>query len=295
MKKVKLIYNPYSGGGKILQKLDEVITVYQANGFIVDMFRISYDSDLNNILYDVHSYSHLLISGGDGTINQIINIIKINKIDIPIGILPLGTSNDFAKYLKSSKDIKKTCLNIINSEPISLDLGLINNRYFINIASLGLFTQVSQGTNFNLKKILGKQAYFVKGIQEILSLNQYNIDLKGENYEYKGKVYAILVFNGQNAGNIKLAYKASLSDGKFDVLVLRPKSILEILRIIQKIKSCTHLDSKIDGLDYIKTSWLNITGDKIQTDLDGELGPELPINLVCKSESIKLLGIKLKK
>jgi YegS/Rv2252/BmrU family lipid kinase len=292
MKRVKLIYNPFSGGGKILRELDKIQEVYQNNGYLLDFFRISYESKYEQILHNISEYDHLLISGGDGTINQIINILKVNSIEIPIGILPLGTSNDFAKNLNLPKETKKACLQIINSSPMNLDLGIINERHFINIASLGLFTNVSQGTDFNLKKVLGKYAYYIKGIQEFSTLQSYNVEIEGENYFYSGEVYAILIFNGQTAGNINLAYKASLTDGKLDVLILKPNSLFQIVEILQKIKRKAHLDEKIEGLDYIQTSWLKINGkNNIQTDLDGELGPELPIEIKCQGNSLPILGL----
>lgn len=292
MKRVKLIYNPFSGGGKVLKQIDRIQKVYQENGYLLDLFRISYQSDYKDLLKDISNYNHFLISGGDGTINQIINFLKENLVEIPLGILPLGTSNDFAKNLNISDSIEEMCLNLINSKKTELDLGVINNRYFVNIASLGLFTKVSQGTDFNLKKILGKYAYYIKGIKEFSTLNSYHVKIEGEDYSYNGNVYAILIFNGQMAGNIKLAYKASLIDGKLDVLVIKPSSFLQIIDLLQKVKKGVHLEEKIEGLDYIKTSWLKIDGDKILTDLDGEVGPELPIEIQCKKNGIRILGIE---
>ena len=100
MKKVKFIYNPNSGDKSIVNKLDLVIDLYQKNNYVVVPFRLTKEYKIGQALKLLDStYDHILISGGDGTIDSLINSMKKNNIKMPIGILPLGTANDFAKAL----------------------------------------------------------------------------------------------------------------------------------------------------------------------------------------------------
>ena len=103
MKRVKLIYNPNSGEKKILNMLDDIIMVYQENGYELIPYRLSNKEPIEKAFVGLDdTYNHLLIAGGDGTIDLILNSMKMNDIDIPIGILPTGTANDFANALNIS-------------------------------------------------------------------------------------------------------------------------------------------------------------------------------------------------
>ncbi len=103
--------------------------------------------------------------------------LEINK---PIGILPSGTANDFAKALSLPFDIKETVENIINSSPKKIDIGKMNNKYFINVASAGMFTDVSQKINPEFKNSMGKVSYYIKGIEEALHLRGFNIKVHSD-------------------------------------------------------------------------------------------------------------------
>ena len=126
MKKVKFIYNPYSGENAILEELDEVIRIHQEAGYAVVPYRINRDVDVIDAFDDVknENYHYILIAGGDGTVDSVVNAMAKWGISIPIAILPVGTANDFAKFLKIPFDIKKACKQILTSDVTTVDLGL---------------------------------------------------------------------------------------------------------------------------------------------------------------------------
>ena len=134
MKKVKFIYNPFSGENLILNNLDTIIKLYQAKNLQIIPFRISLDTPLEKAFIDIdETYDHILAAGGDGTINQIVNLIKANNLALPLAVLPVGTANDFAKLIGSTSDIEENCKKILNSTPKTVDLGLVNDKYFIKL------------------------------------------------------------------------------------------------------------------------------------------------------------------
>lgn len=292
MKKVRFIYNPFSGEGSILNKIDKIIEMHEERDYQIVPFRISKNKGIKEALEIVdESYSYILIAGGDGTVDILINAMKEKGLNLPIGILPVGTANDFGKFINMPQDIEKACEQILSSEPVKVDIGKINERYFINVASTGLFTDVSQKTDVALKNTIGKLAYYIKGIEELPNFRKLKIKLKSKEVNYDGEMYLMLIFNGQTAGNFKLATRSSAMDGFLDVIVIKAVQIFEILPLFIKVLKGEHLDS--NKVIYFKTDDLYIECEEgIVTDVDGERGPDFPLHVQCIKGAIEVLGIK---
>lgn len=294
MKKVKLVYNPNSGEKSIVNKLDTIIEVYQKYGYVVIPYRLNKDNPINYAFNDINeNYHHILISGGDGTIDMTLNTIKELDINLPIGILPTGTANDFANALGLPFDVNEAIENIIISKPKKIDIGKVNDKYFINVASAGMFTDVSQKINPDFKNSMGRVSYYIKGIEEALHLRGFNISVKSKEVTYTGEMYLMLVFNGKTAGNLNLAYKSELDDGYLDVIIFKatppPKSIPVFINILKG----EHLDhNNEDNLLYFRTKKLIINcNDELGTDIDGERGPDFPLQIECIKDGVEILGI----
>jgi diacylglycerol kinase (ATP) len=293
MKRVKFIYNPYSGENLIVNNIDRVIKIHQEHNYIIEPFRISNSADIADAFkYIDESYKYILIAGGDGTIDSVINKMKESKVDLPVAFLPVGTANDFAKYLGVPSDISKACDQILESKPKRFDLGKVNDKYFVNVASAGIFTDVSQKTDPHLKNTMGKIAYYLKGIEEITSLKKVYMKITSPVANFQGNIYTLLIFNGQTAGNIKFTDVSQADDGLLDVVVIKEdvvKSALNNILIMAK----KGLVSDMDGVLYFKTDSLTVECDEIiGTDIDGEKGPSFPLNISCERRAIKILGCK---
>ena len=293
MKNVKFIYNPFSGENAILKDLDTVIKTHQKEGYTVIPYRLSYDTDIERAFEDLdESYHYIIIAGGDGTVDTIVNYMKQKKINLPIAILPVGTANDFAKFIGMTEDIEKACKNILSSTPKSMDIGKINDKYFINVASTGLFTDVSQKTDVNLKNTIGKLAYYIKGIEQLPSFRKINIKVDSKEEKFHGDMYLMLVFNGQTAGSFNLAYKAEIDDGLLDVIIIKAVPLKDLIPLFIKIMRGEHLEGQ-NSIVYFKSNKIKIECDEnIVTDIDGERGPNFPLSIECIHDGIKVLGIK---
>lgn len=293
MKKVKFIYNPNSGERKIIHELDKIIQIYQKYDYAVVPFRLCKNIPINDAFSDMESnYDHILISGGDGTVDLILNVMKELNINIPIGILPCGTANDFAKAVNLSFDPEDSIERIVNSKPKKIDIGKINDKYFINVASAGMFTDVSQKINPDLKNSIGKVSYYIKGIEEALYMRKFSIEVKSNEMEYNGDMYLMLIFNGKTAGNINLAYKAKVDDGLLDVIIVKKVLLPNMLPLLISILKGEHLEGyNKNEILYFKTKKLKINcKDNLITDIDGEKGPDFPLEIECIKDGIQLLG-----
>lgn len=292
MKKVRFIYNPYSGENSIVNELDNVIKLHQEANLTVVPYRIQRGRDLAEALDIIdETYSYILIAGGDGTVDSLVNAMKQRNVNLPIGILPVGTANDFGKFIHMPTDIEEACKQILASKPVAIDLGKINDKYFINVASTGLFTDISQKTDVNLKNTMGKLAYYLKGLEELPNFRKLKVKISSKECNYEGEMYLLLVFNGQTAGNLHLATEAEVTDGKLDVVMFKAIAIIELVPLFIKLLKGEHLDS--DKVLFFKTDDVYIeSSEDIVTDIDGERGPDFPLRIQCIKGGIKLLGIK---
>lgn len=291
MKKIKFIYNPHSGGKIILEYLDELIYRFQQSGRLIIPYRIDTSKEIQDFFpeFPTEEYEYILIAGGDGTINKVVNQMKGKDIEIPIAVLPTGTANDFAFALGLDGDISKSLEKIIDGTPHEIDLIKANERYFVNVLSSGLFTEVSQNTPTYLKNNIGKLAYYLSGIRELPKVQDLKLNFEAEGFKYTGKCFMFFVFNGKTAGNINLSYKSKMDDGVFDVVIAAGGDIFKVMEFIIKFLQGEHLDSSSNILHF-KTSKLKIDSKKPHiTDIDGEKGPQLPLMVECIPNGLKII------
>lgn len=287
---VKFIYNPYAGENKILSCLDYIFEMYQRHNYVIIPYRLTNESDIDKALDGINSqYHHILIAGGDGTINSVVNSIKQRGIDLPIAVLPAGTANDFAKLLGYSSNIRSACRQILEGEITNIDIGLANGSYFINVLSAGLFTEISQKTPTILKNTFGKLAYYFSSIQELPNFKKIHIKVDSEDVSFDDNSLIIFVFNGRTAGNMNFGYRSDMKDGLLDVLIITGDNIVDT------IVTVFHFISRNErqyprGVVHFKSKRFRITSDDdLTVDIDGEQGPSLPIEISCIENGLSVI------
>lgn len=291
MKKVKFIYNPFSGEAVVTKNLDTIIGKYQAKGYTIVPFRISTEQSLEDAFLDINSsYHHVLGAGGDGTINQIINIMKKKNLDIPLAILPVGTANDFAKYIGMPADIGSACDKILAGKIQEIDLGKANDKYFINVFSFGLFTDVSHKTPTHLKNTIGKLAYYLSGIKELPSFKKLDIKVTSDEFFYEGNALIFFTFNGRTAGNINISYKNEINDGLLDVIIVKGENIRSTLSSLLAFLKLEHLEKPKDIIHFTTSDFtVEYSDSSLESDIDGEVGPTSPIHISCIENGLKMI------
>lgn len=293
MEKVKFIYNPFAGDHYIVDQLDEVIALHQEYGFFLVPCRLDNHVDMAKAMEDIKDgYHHILIAGGDGTVDILVNHMMDHGINLPVGILPMGTANDYAKFIKIPKDITEAIKKMLTLPPKAMDLGKINDKYFLNVASTGLLTDVSQRTHGELKNAIGKLAYYIKGFEQIPSFRKIPVKVTSKDGNFDGDMYALLVFNGRTAGNMDFAYKSKADDGLLDVILIKA-NFKDLVAALPRLIRGDHLEGPVNGLLYFQTNELTIetTDELIVSDIDGERGPDFPLHIECINQGITILGI----
>lgn len=293
MKKAMLLYNPKAGNRQIVSHIDYIAERLQKMGYELRLFRSMEKGDIEPYIIENINKDNtdlILISGGDGTLNECINGICRAKLDIPIGLLPLGTANDFAYSASIPSSIEGALDVIEKGAPHYVDIGKVNDTYFVNVCNMGLFSGISHVIDIELKKKFGKLAYYVKGIEELQNYRAMDIDLEVDGNKHSGAYILILVFNGKAAGGFtKLAKNASIQDGEFDVICIKKTGIHEIPRLFLKVLQGEHLNDS--SIDYFTAKNISIDcktqGHKFITDIDGEEGPDFPLKITMQKETVR--------
>lgn len=292
MKQAILLYNRQAGRGKIENKVEKIISIFNQVGYSMQPVAIRFDG---NPLKGYETIDLVVVAGGDGTLNYIVNSMMRQGLHIPLGILPAGTANDFAGALGMSNNIIKAAHQIAYGTIEAIDCGRVEQInhpdipaiYFVNIFSFGIFTTTSQHTPEELKHIMGRAAYMVEGFKELKKLHGIPLTITTDNEAFYYPTLMGLVLNGETAGRMPLARMASLNDGVFDCLFLRKRetafqSACDMLLYILGIKT--------RAVKYMRTSTLTLmTPTSEATDVDGQSGGHFPMKVSCMQGALNII------
>lgn len=273
MKKVLVILNPHAGKMKSKNGLFSIVDALCADGWTVTVQTTQRRGHASEISGNAEKdgFDMIVCCGGDGTLNEVIDGLMRNDSKIPLGYIPAGSTNDFASSMGISLDIRKAIRNIIENEPITLDIGQFNSRYFSYIASFGAFTATSYSTPQSVKNTLGHFAYVLEGIKDLGSLTKYRMTVKTDSFKEEEDYIFGAVSNSTSVGGVvKLnSGMVDMRDGLFEVVMIKfPKNVSDLNKIVNGILGS---DYSSDAFTFIKTSDVQFDMEKIVPwTLDGE-------------------------
>ncbi len=242
MKTIVLV-NANAGKQGILREVEKIREVFAAGGGQVEVVETESKEQGEQAVRDAAGKSpdRLVVCGGDGTLSDTVDLLQKEGCLRPLGYIPAGTTNDFASFLGLPKEPVKAASFIAMGAPRGIDLGRLNGRSFIYVASFGAFTQSSYNTTQSLKNSLGHLAYVIEGIKELPTLQSYEARVEtAEGGVYEGEyLYGGLSNSTSLGGVIKLdPEKVDPCDGLFELsLVKKPKSLHELNRILLALMS----------------------------------------------------------
>lgn len=292
MKKVKLIYNSGAGQSKFTYFLDTVIEKLMNNDIEVSIYRAGEKENLEEFVKnsDSENIYGIIVAGGDGTINRVVNIMMKYNIKTPLGIIPAGTSNDFAKHINMPYNFSECLDKILKNNVKPVDVGKANDKYFINVCSAGLFTNSSQKADKNLKKAVGKLSYFITGAKELFKFRPFSVNIETDDEMFFEKINLFLIFNGSSVGGMTYFTSDSrIHDGLLDLVIIKNCSFHELGGLVAKVMSGHTLEDK--NIIYKKTKTVKITkvkGKCDRPDVDGDEGPEFPLDVCCIENGINM-------
>ncbi len=272
MKRILFIVNPIAGKMKILKDLAEIDKAFYNGGYDCDIYLTKKKGDAaEKVMSSGKNYDIVVCGGGDGTYNELITGVLNSNLNVPIGYIPAGTTNDFASTLELSQ-VPVTCAsNIVGGRPRRLDVGKFGNSYFSYIASFGAFTGTSYSTPQQTKNMFGHSAYVLNGMSELPSIKPYHVRLEANGKVYEDDYLFGAVSNSTSiAGLIKLDSKlVNLSDGEFEIMLVKmPKLLLDLPKILIALSSGNYDEEHITFLHAPSVKVR--TSEKLDWSLDGE-------------------------
>ena len=281
--KAIFIVNPGSGEGsgesyqeaitnKIKEKYEKVeVRVTEKEGDALDWARQACDEKCDG----------LFVLGGDGTVNEVVSGVAEEDYKPRIGIFPGGTVNNMSRTLGFPNDINQTIDTMDFDSYKKVDIGKVNDRYFIYSVSLGQIPEAIHNVTYEEKNKWGPMAYMTNIFKEIQKDELKALRIKYDSTEVEGNFSHILVILTDQIGDFKFAdTENSEDDGLFTAFFLRETSFGEKLGVVgEALKGDLSGNDNVESLRLTNLSVESITDEELEYDIDGDLGGKLPIKI----------------
>jgi diacylglycerol kinase (ATP) len=246
---------------------------------------------VREVLDDGSGYKFLILGGGDGTVSSVVDFLAHH--DTVLGLLPLGTANDFARTLGIPQDIEGACKTIAEGKLVDVDLGLAGDNYYVNVASVGLGVEATRALSPWLKRSTGPLAYPAAAIRAFLKHEPFSVrmtfpDGDHESVEYD-RLLQVAVGNGRfYGGGMVVAPESGIDDSTLDIYAIELGRHRNLLGIARYIRSGDFI--KMEGVHHFRTSSVRIETDpEMAVNIDGEVVARTPQNFSVARNALNVL------
>ena len=271
-KKVLLIINPVSGKKQVLKYIPHIIRRLMDSGYLVTSCVTSRRGEAIDLAASLAgNYDLVCCTGGDGTLNETLTGIARNNIQVPIGYIPCGSTNDFAVFHGLATDITKAVDNIALGKRRRFDIGCFDNAYFSYVAAFGAFSWLSYTTDQTLKNMLGHTAYILDGIKDAYKVRPIHLSINAGGKIYEDDyIFGAVCNSTKIAGTIELPKSiVDPTDGIFEVILIKmPKTISDY---DIAIRGLINQDYPNPMIEFFQAGELSISNEPgLEWSLDGE-------------------------
>ncbi len=285
MKKIYYIVNIHAGKAEISQYLGEIIDKFNKAGFEVTVhISQSGDDAAECAKYACENeYDMLVCSGGDGTLSQCVQGLMRSSKKIPVGYIPAGSTNDFARTLNIPKTTFEAVDNIICGTPVSCDIGGLNDEYFTYIAAFGAFTNVTYETSQQVKNVIGHSAYILSGMMQLTSIKSKRLRIEYDDIVIEDDFIFGMVTNTSSVAGLLSMKDFLLDDGAFEVtLIKKPANIMQLQSIIHSLLNIKEQINK-EYIKFFRTNkikFTSVSGEPLTWTRDGEYGGDSSVSTI---------------
>lgn len=276
MKKLYFICNLHSGKNAIRGKLAAVLDIFTGAGYEVTIRPTQARMDACSAAEYAcleGRYDLIICSGGDGTLNEVVQGLMHSEKPLPVGYIPCGSTNDFARGLRIPMEIEAAAEWLMNGHPYYCDIGSFNHRYFLYIAAFGAFTATVYETPQNIKNALGHAAYLLNAMSQVPNIRPFHLKIEYDGQVMEDDYLFGMVTNTASVGGILKLRSFMLDDGTFEVMLIRkPARTIDIQRTLMALLNINE-DMDRTYVQFFRASHLRfISNEEISWTLDGEYG-----------------------
>ncbi|QJC54033.1 diacylglycerol kinase family lipid kinase [Paenibacillus albicereus] len=280
-RKAMVILNPSSGKEKAAGYARDIEEVLRDKGYEVELRETAGEQDATRFCRSAcEMRCDLVVSmGGDGTLNETINGLMRQEHRPRLGIVPLGTVNDFARALGIPLDPQAAIAAIASDRFRHVDLGRMNDRLFTNVVAAGNIAEAVAAVTSEEKSKLGSLAYLKEGLKELVSQKAYpmRIDYDGQSWEGESPLFVAALTNSV-AGFEKMVPEASVDDGLIHGFIFKDLGLLGTLSAGWSLWAGSLKEHK-DVIAFTARQVSVRSSERVRTNVDGEEGPDLPLEL----------------
>ncbi|EBF5157322.1 YegS/Rv2252/BmrU family lipid kinase [Listeria monocytogenes] len=293
-KRAMIIYNPAAGKNKFRKLLPDAERILTEADLEVALVP-STPKPKSTTEIARHAaesgYDIVIAAGGDGTVNEVVNgLMQVEKRP-KLGILPVGTTNDYARALNVAKDPLEALHIIATQETIRVDIGKANeNEFFINNAAGGRITEITYAVKESMKSKWGRLAYLFSGLTVLPKLSPVNVEISYNDEIFKGEILLFFVNKSNSVGGMEtLCPPAELNSGMFELLILKKVSPKKLFQLFASIKKGTHLSSP--DVIHARTGKVEVKSDAdLNVSYDGVYGGKAPYILEVIPEALEVFA-----
>lgn len=297
MSKVMLIINPSSGKGAGKEIQSDLEKALYASFDDVETKFTEGEGDAKNWAREAsgEGYEAVVVVGGDGTVNEGISGIAETDSTIKFGFIPLGTANDLARALGISLKPKEAAKDLANFKTRRIDIATINDQYFCNVAAIGSIPTAVMETSSEEKSKFGFFAYVRDSMRAVLKDDQYTYKLvldDDEEIEISTKVLVIALTNSVGSFENMIA-GATPDDGLLHIMTLKDENLLAELPGMLHELNGGYISEASNMITYnvkkVAISVINEDADEVKVNIDGEVGPALPIDIEVLPSHVEVM------
>lgn len=275
-KKLLFVFNPKSGMGLIKNNLLDIVDVMVKAGYEPTVYPTQARGDaIRKVKETGANYERIVCSGGDGTLDEVVTGMVEANLDIPLGYIPAGSTNDFARTLGIPSDMVKAAEIAVGDHIFPCDVGQFSDDTFIYIAGFGLFTEISYDTPQELKNVLGHAAYILSAAKSLTAIPNYLMQVEANGQVIQDRFIYGMITNSISVGGFKglTGKDVELDDGEFEVTLIKsPDNPLELTEIIEYL---TGIISETKMVYAFKSSEISVRSrSSVSWTIDGENGGE---------------------